>query len=184
MTSPTPTPPTGSGATSPAGGTVARTPALGTTAPGAPQGAAEKLTPESVKALQLATSAEQAALWAYDLVSAYSPADADAIAAIRSGHLARRDDTVGRLVRGKATAPAAAPWYSVQPVTDVRSARQLSVTIETDCANAWRAVIGSTDSAELRTAALAGLSDSAVWLTTLKIAAKTSPPTIPFPGGG
>ena len=71
---------------------------------------------------------------------------------------------------------------AVPPVTDLASARALSTTVETDCATAWRVVIGSTDSTGLRAAAQAGLSDSAVWLTQMKIAAKAKPVTVALPG--
>ena len=142
-----------------------------------------KLPSDTAKALQAALAGEQVAVWAYDIVAAYDPADADTISTIRSGHLARQGATSGYLVAGGAAAPGPAPAYSLpRPVTDPASARALAATVEGDCASAWRAVIGSTDSASLRSIALAGLSDSAVWLTTLKLAAKTSPATVAFPG--
>lgn len=151
----------------------------------APAAATGKLAADVAEALQAALAAEQVAVWAYDLVAAYDPDDANIISAIRTGHLARRDATTDLLVSGGAAAPIAAPGYSIPlPVTDPTSARALSAIIEGDCAAAWRGVIGTTDSTSLRATALAGLSDSAVWLTTLKMAAKTQPATVAFPGGG
>lgn len=142
-----------------------------------------KLPTDTVTALQAALAGEQVAVWAYDVVAAYDPADADAISTIRSGHLARQGATAGYLIAGGATAPGPAPAYRLpQPVTDPASARALAAVIEGDCASAWRAVIGTTDSASLRSVALAGMSDSAVWLTTLELAAKASPATVAFPG--
>jgi hypothetical protein len=142
-----------------------------------------KLPADTAKALQAALAAEQVAVWAYDIVSAYDPADADVISTIRAGHLARQSATSGYLVAGGAAAPGPAPAYALPtPVTDQTGARTLAAVIEGDCASAWRAVVGSTDSASLRSIALSGLSDSAVWLTTLKLAAKTSPATVAFPG--
>lgn len=142
-----------------------------------------KLPPDTAKALQAALASEQVAVWAYDVVAAYDPADADVISTIRAGHLARQGATSGYLVAGGAAAPGPAPAYSLpRPVTDPVSARALAAVVEGDCASAWRAVVGTTDSASLRSIALAGLSDSAVWLTTLKVAAKTSPATTAFPG--
>lgn len=151
----------------------------------APPGTATtpKLSTETAKALRVALAAEQVAVWAYDLVAAYDTADADLIATIRTGHLARRDATANLLVSGGSSAPIAAPAYAIpQPVTSVASARALSGSIETDCASAWRDVIGSTDSTPLRSAALSGLSDSAVWLTQLKMAAKAAVVTVALPG--
>lgn len=145
--------------------------------------ASAKLSAATAKALQVALAAEQVAVWAYDLVAAYDPADTEEIAVIRAGHLARQGATTTLLTTGGAAAPGPAPAYSLpMKITDLASARALGVVIEDDCASAWRSVIGTTDSGSLRTAALAGLSDSAVWLTTLKIAAKSSPATEPFPG--
>lgn len=144
-----------------------------------------KLPADSAKALQAALAAEQVAVWAYDLVAAYDTADAGVIGAIREGHLGRREATASLLVTGGSKAPPPAPSYSIpQPVTDAASARALSATVEADCAGAWRGVIGSTDNSALRDTALAGLSDSAVWLTQLKMAAETMPATLPFPGQG
>lgn len=142
-----------------------------------------KLPAETAKALRAALASEQVAVWAYDIVAAYDPTDADVISTIRAGHLARQGATAGYLVAGGAAAPGPAPAYALpKPVTDPASARALAAVIEGDCASAWRAVIGTTDSASLRSIGLAGMSDSAVWLTTLKLAAKTSPATVAFPG--
>lgn len=152
-------------------------------APSGRTSAPAKLPADTAKALQAALASEQVAVWAYDIVAAYDPADADVISTIRSGHLARQGATSGYLVAGGAAAPGPAPAYSLpRPVTDPASARALVAVIEGDCASAWRAVIGATDSASLRSIALAGLADSAVWLTTLKMAGKINPATVAFPG--
>jgi hypothetical protein len=142
-----------------------------------------KLPADTAKALKAALASEQVAVWSYDVVAAYDPADADVISTIRAGHLARQGATNGYLVAGGVAAPGPAPAYALPlPVTDPASARALSAVVEGDCASAWRAVLGSTDSPSLRSIALAGLADSAVWLTTLKMAAKVTPATVAFPG--
>lgn len=142
-----------------------------------------KLTADTAKALQGALAAEQVAVWAYDLVAAYDPADAALIATIRDGHLARREATATLLVSGGSTAAPPAPSYTLpNPVADVTGARTLSATVENDCAAAWRAVIGATDNTALRNTALGGLSDAAVWSTRMKLAAKAKVVTVPFPG--
>ncbi len=150
-----------------------------TTAPAKPI----KLAADTAKAMQAALAAEQVAVWGYDLVAGYLPDNADAIAVIRAGHLARAQATAGLLISGGSTAPSPAPSYALpKPVTDAASARALAATIEGDCASAWRGVIGATDNTTIRNFALAGLSDSAVWLTTIKLAANSNPATVPFPG--
>ncbi len=165
----TPVPPTAAARTQPAPTPVRTAPAA--------------LPADTAKALQAALAAEQAAVWAYDLIAGYDPADADLISNIRAGHLARQGATAALLVAGGSTAPSPAAAYSFpRPVTDAASARALSADLEGDCAAAWRGVIGATDTASIRSAGLAGLSDSAVWLTTLKLAARINPPTVAFPG--
>ncbi len=191
MTSPTPTtgasasadpsagvdPGTGTAVSSTAGSSTAPTSAPATSAAPGP------LSPDAVTTLQRALAAEQAAVWAYGLVAAYSRDDADMINEARAGHLLRRDATAARLVAGGSAAPEPAPAYQVSvAVMDPPSARQLAQDIESDAAGAWRAVIGSTDDAELRGFALLGLSDAAVRLAMWKQVAGVAPSTVPFPG--
>ena len=168
----------------PTGSTAVVPPAVASGVPTpTPPAPPKKLPAETVKALRAALAAEQVAVWAYDVVAAYDPADADLIATIKAGHLARADATTALLVAGGSTAPDPAPAYALpNPVTNVAGARALSDVIEADSAAAWRGVIGATDNTVIRNAALAGLSDSAVWLTSLKLAANTNPATLAFPG--
>ncbi len=148
---------------------------------GAPQGTG--LGQDTLAALGAALAAESAAVWAYGVVAAYLKDSADLMAAIASGHLSRRDATSTLITQGggKPTVPSAAYALPVQ-VKDPATARQLAIMLETDCATAWRSVVGHTDRSDLRGYALAGLSDSAVWLTQIKQAGQVNPPTVPFPG--
>ena len=168
MTTPTPPPTPGSNSA----------PSSGTT-----KAVSGKLAADTMKALVVALATEQAALWAYGIVAAYDQNDATLIQTITDGHGARRDNTIDLISSGGGKPVGAAAAYQLPvTVTDANSARALAYLIETDCGAAWRAVVGTTDDANLRTIALQGLSDSANWLTRLKIAAKTAPSTIPFPG--
>lgn len=198
MSAPTPAEPTPAGPTSAGveGGapeTVsANTGAVGTEGSGSPGVPGPTPTPpapsgaldaEAATGLQAALAAEQAAVWAYGLVAAYDRDNALVVQQMRSGHLLRRDATAARLVQGGAEAGVgAAAYLPPAPVTDAASARALAQAIETDCAAAWRALIGSTDDNELRGYALAGLSDAAVRLSEWKQLAQAAPFTIPFPG--
>jgi hypothetical protein len=178
VTAPTPVSPTdASGATGSADPSATVDPSA--TPPSPPAALAQ----DAVPALQRALAAEQAAVWAYGLVAAYSRDDAAMIDAARSGHLLRRDATAARLVAGGAEAPEPAAAYLVPvAVVDAATARQLAQDIESDAAGAWRGVIGSTDDPELRGFALLGLSDAAVRLAMWKQVAGVVPATIPFPG--
>ena len=147
----------------------------------APQ--ATGLGQDTLKALGAALAAENAAVWSYGVVAAYLKDTADLMAAIASGHLSRRDATSTLITQngGKPITPSAAYALPVQ-VKDATTARQLATVLETDCAKAWRSVVGNTDRSDLRGYALAGLSDSAVWLTEIKQDGKVNPATVPFPG--
>jgi hypothetical protein len=136
-------------------------------------------------AIQVALASENSAVWAYSLVAAFDPDNADTAADMRGAHMVRRDDASERLTVAKVKPNAAAPAYKLpKPVTDAKSARALAMTIESDNAAAWLGVVGSTDDSALRGYALAGLTDAAVRLTTWKKIAKITPLTLPFPGRG
>jgi len=194
MSSPTPTPspastgtPSGAtdapprGSASPSDGSSQSVAPISSSAAAAPG----PLAPDALAAMQTALAAEQAAVWAYGLVAAYSRDDAAMIADNRSGHLLRRDATAARLVASGAEAAPPAPAYQVPVnVVDVPSARQLAQDIESDAAAAWRVVLGSTDDPELRGFALTGLSDAAVRLAMWKRVAGATPSTVPFAGQG
>ena len=180
---PGPTPPPGA---SPAPAPPASAGSGGSAASGAPAApaapAAAKLSAESLAALSAALECENAAVWSYGLVAAQDAADAELLTTIVNGHLARRDATAS-LLRAAGGKPAGqAPAYSVPiAVKDQGSARALATLLENDCAAVWNAVVGTTDLADLRGIALAGLSDSAVWLTQIRLAGKVTPPTPPVP---
>ena len=159
------------------------TPTAGQSAVGktsTPQGTG--LDQDTLTALGAALAAENAAVWAYGVVAAYFNAP-DLMATIASGHLSRRDATSTLITQGggKPITPSAAYALPVQ-VKDAATARQLATMLETDCAAAWRSVVGHTDRSDLRGYALSGLSDSAVWLTQIKQVGAVNPPTVPFPG--
>ena len=178
--------PPGSGNPDPSASGSAEASAAASGAPATPAPSAAQpgpLSPDAVKALQSALGAEQAAVWAYGLVAAYARDQSDMITQARTGHLLRRDSTTARLIQGGATPPEPAAAYKVSvDVKDPASALKLAMDIETDAAAGWRLVIGSTDDAELRGFALAGLSDAAVRLAMWKKVAGVNPVTVPFPG--
>lgn len=135
-----------------------------------------------VTALQTALQAENAAVWAYALVGTGDADNSSTADDMRAAHLVLRDAAAEQITQlgGAPTPPAAA--YSTPAVTDAASARSLAASLETDCAAAWRAVIGTTDDATLRTFASGALSGAAVRLVRWRVIAKTSPVTVAFPG--
>jgi uncharacterized protein DUF4439 len=139
---------------------------------------------EAADATQDALSAEHAALWVYELVSAFLPADYDAaVQEGRNAHRSRRDATELLLGDAGQNPRSAEPAYVLpQPVTDEASAIAALVLAETDVTVAWRAVLERTDDKELRAAALAGLTDGAVRATRWRRAGGQTPATPPLPG--
>jgi hypothetical protein len=138
---------------------------------------------EAITALQTALAAEHAALWAYGLVAAYDTEAAATVATMIISHQSTRDTAANLIVQGGATPVGPQPAYtSPKPVTDAASALALALTIESDCADAWRAAIGSTDDSTLRGTALSALTDAAMRMVTWRTAAKEATVTVPFPG--
>lgn len=133
-------------------------------------------------AVQTALRAENAAIWAYALVAASDQKDVELIGSIVAAHRVRRDATAGMLVAAKQQAPPPAAAYRVPKVGNEAQARQLAIQIESDCCAAWRNVVGSTDSAELRRLAAQVLAESADRLVRWRQVAKANPVTLPFPG--
>ncbi len=150
----------------------------------APTSSIGKQPADTLAALQSVLDAEQAALWAYGLVAAVDPANASLISTMIINHQVLRDQVANLVVQGGATPVGPAPAYSTPlPATDTASALQLALTIEGDCAAAWRVLIGSTDDSGLRGTGLTGLTDSAMRMLTWRQQAKITPLTVAFPGG-
>jgi hypothetical protein len=134
--------------------------------------------------LSAALAAEEAAIYAYGLIGVRLTGDGDRTEARTAEqiHRDRRDALVSRLAQLNAsTAPAPAAYELPFAVTDRASALKLAVHVEDGVAAAWRAVLPVTETAD-RTAALSGLTDSAVRATRWRRRAGVTPLTLPFPG--
>ncbi|MFL6123191.1 ferritin-like domain-containing protein [Actinophytocola sp.] len=139
---------------------------------------------EAASATQDALGAEHAVLWVYGLVSAFLPDSFDdSVQEARNAHRARRD-AIELLLSGAGQTPRSAEPAYVLPreVSDQASAIAVIVVAESDATVAWRAVLERTDDKALRAAALAGLTESAVWATRWRVAGGQSPATPPLPG--
>ncbi|GAA3042098.1 ferritin-like domain-containing protein [Actinokineospora globicatena] len=142
------------------------------------------LAQDTAGAVQAALGAEHAAVWVYGLVSAFLPASFDkAIGEGAQAHRSRRD-TTERLIgaSGATPAPAEPAYLPPKPVTNQASALELVVGAEQDCTVAWRAVLERTDDADVRTNAVAALTESAVRATRWRKAAGITPITPALPG--
>lgn len=154
-------------------------PSSGASSGSAPNAAADTAV---IAALQLVLQAENAAIWAYALVGTADGDNADTVDDIRAAHLVLRDAAAEQITQsgGKPTPPAAA--YQVDSPADAAGARALALTLETDCAETWRAVVATTDDAGLRSFGSGGLSGSAVRIVRWRAIAKSTPVTVAFPG--
>lgn len=140
-----------------------------------------------VAALQAALAAEHAAVWAYDLASAFvTGSAASQLREAANTHQARRDATQRLLVdAGVQPVPPEPGYLTPEPVTDMASAVRLAITAETDVASGWRSVLErSAPDPTLRGMALDALVDSAVRAARWRASAGITPVTVPFPGTG
>jgi hypothetical protein len=137
----------------------------------------------NVDAVQTALGTEHAALWTYELVSAFLGNHAAAVAEGANAHRARRDVTERWLRDHQATPnPPAAAYLPPAPVSDGPSALAALVAVEQDTCAAWRGVLERTDDATLRSSALEALTTAAVRATRWRKAAGTNPASITMPG--
>ncbi|MFB9728494.1 ferritin-like domain-containing protein [Haloechinothrix salitolerans] len=143
-----------------------------------------ELGEEVLGTLQQALAAEHAALWIYELVTAFLPeAFDDSIGAAIDEHRARGDVATSVLSDSGVTPVLAEPAYRPpEPVTDDVSAMAAVVSAETDAATTWRGVLVRTDDTALRGYAADALRASAVRATHWRAEAGMSPAAIALPG--
>jgi hypothetical protein len=135
-------------------------------------------------ALQQALAAEHAAVWICGTATAFTTgtAAADVVDAF-DAHQVRRDDTEALITAGGLTPVQAQPAYTTpQPITDQTSALAALAVAESDAEVAWRAVLENTASADLRKAALAGLTGAVLWQTRWRHLAAVTPASVAMPG--
>ncbi|WP_243793083.1 DUF4439 domain-containing protein [Saccharopolyspora gloriosae] len=149
----------------------------------------EELPEEGATALAAALRAEHAAVWTYEMVTAFvsRPQVRSAVAEATGVHEGHRDDTQ-RLIRATgATPPAAAPAYTLpQPVTDENSAISVLITVERECQIGWRSVLENTEPDDagpgVRRTALTALTTAATRATRWRITAGQNPAAEAQPG--
>ncbi|MBB5155642.1 ferritin-like domain-containing protein [Saccharopolyspora phatthalungensis] len=144
-----------------------------------------ELSEEAGKALRSALGAEHAAVWVYGLANAFA-GEARVHAAINDAMTQHRRlrDTAEQALRDAAqTPPPAQPAYDVgEPVGDQKSAIELLVKAENDCAIGWRSVLENCEDPALRGTALDGLTTAATRATRWRLTIDRQPAAQPFPG--
>lgn len=131
-----------------------------------------------------ALRAEYAAIYAYGLIAAYASRERTRLVAEYSAaHRARRDTTFDLLKAAGVTPPPPDAAYTTPfPVNDPIPAANLAVTVESDTAVAWRAVVERAGDPALRGAGIDALTECAVRLATWQTILGVNPPTNAFPG--
>jgi hypothetical protein len=142
------------------------------------------LAPEAVEALQQALDAEHTAVWIYETVTAFLPADFGK--GLTEGAAAHRDrrDACERIITAAGAEPhvARSAYVPRSPVEDTDSAVELVATTETDAAVSWRGVLERTDDAALRRLAVQALVGSATRGTSWRAEGELSPAAPALPG--
>jgi uncharacterized membrane protein len=142
-------------------------------------------------AWQSALAAEHQAVFGYALLGPHldTAAQTDLARICQEQHETSRDATAAAVLAAGLTPIApAADYPTLYPVADAEAARGLAVRLEQDTAAAWRflyaVAAGTTDTAasEIRAAAQAALTASAVRATQWRLAAHAATPTVAFPG--
>ncbi|MFR9730767.1 DUF4439 domain-containing protein [Saccharopolyspora sp. MS10] len=148
----------------------------------------EELTEEAAAALNSALRAENAAVWTYELVTAFvSGEQVRAAVEEATGVHERHRDEAQRVIRGTGAAPpAASPAYSLpDPVTDEGSAIRALIAAERDCQIGWRAVLERTEpdaDPAVRRTALGALTTAATRATRWRLTIGQTPAAEPEPG--
>ena len=158
----------------------------GTAAPPPPSGA---VVSGAVAALQRVLAAEHAAVYAYSVIGVHLSEEnqVEQARTLQETHRSVRDQISAQIAARNATPQPAAVSYSPdRAVTDPTSAQQWAVSIEQDCAAGYRAQLTASasdaDPAAERTAALAGLTDSAQNALYWRRLLTPTSPTTAFPG--
>lgn len=136
-------------------------------------------------ALAAAVAAEHATIYGYGFVSAHSTPDLNELVADSlSEHRGRRDAAVAMLAARSVTPPVAAAGYQLpMTVANVNDAATLAVRMESDDAEAWRAMIEQARTSQDRAFGVTALSQCAVRAAKWRQALQVWPLTVPFPGG-
>jgi hypothetical protein len=136
-------------------------------------------------ALADAIAAEHATIYGYGFVSAHSTAEMNELVSDSlSEHRARREAAIAMLAARSVTAPTAAVGYQLPiTVSNATDAATLAVRMESDDAEAWRAVIEHATTSQDRTFAVTALTQCAVRAANWRHVLRAWPLTVPFPGG-
>ncbi|MGV0834806.1 ferritin-like domain-containing protein [Mycolicibacterium thermoresistibile] len=132
-----------------------------------------------------AVATEHGIIYGYGVVSARSVPEINyLVAEAMAEHRERREDAISMLEARSAAVPLPAPGYQLPITVDTPDAAlELAVSMESDAAAAWRAVLEQATDVADRVFAVESLTESAVLAARWRQALDQWPPTTAFPGG-
>lgn len=138
----------------------------------------------AVDALRAAIRAEDAAIFTYGVMTAFTRNDVRGrVAADIAAHRIQRRALAAALVKAGGQVPAPAAGYRLaHPVTDVRSAGRAAVTAEDDTASTHRALVERSDTDAQRQLGVDGLTGSAVRAVYWRGVGDVTPTAVVLPG--
>jgi hypothetical protein len=140
-------------------------------------------TTETVKALQLVVSAEEAAVYGYSAAGGHLSVSRRPVAVTHFvAHTSARDLAAGALRGRGGKVPSALPAYTVPALATGVAAAAFLATLDDATAAAYAGVLGTTSDPALRKLATSGLVASATRATAWRIAAGITPAVRAFPG--
>jgi hypothetical protein len=138
---------------------------------------------ETIKALQLAVTAEHAAVYGYSAGGGHLSVNRRPVAvSYFVAHSSARDALTAALRGRGGKAPAALRGYTVPVLATGVAAATFLATLDDATAAAYAGILGTTADPALRRLAVAGLTASATRATSWRIAAGVTPAVRPFPG--
>jgi hypothetical protein len=138
---------------------------------------------ETIKALQLAVSAEHSAVYGYSAGGGHlSVARRAAAVTDFVAHSSARDALAAALRGRGGKVPAALPGYAVPVLATGVAAATFLATLDDATAAAYAGILGTTADPALRRLAVTGLTASATRATAWRIAAGVTPAVRAFPG--
>ncbi len=137
-----------------------------------------------VDALREAIRAEDAAIFTYGVMTAFTRSDVRGrVAADIAAHRVQRSALAAALVKAGGQAPAPAAGYRIpQAVTDLRSAGRAAVDAENDTSSAHRSLVERAETDAQRQLGVDGLTASAVRAVYWRGVADITPTTVVLPG--
>jgi hypothetical protein len=140
-------------------------------------------SPQTIKALQVATAAEHAAVYGYSAAGGHLSASRKPVAVNRFVEHSTARDLLAAALRGRhGKVPTALPAYTVPVLAAGVTAATFLATLEDATAAGYAGILGTTVDPALRRLAVNGLTASATRATAWRLAAGVAPAARAFPG--